>query len=355
MQKYSFEIFIQKTKEKFGEKFSYIKTEQQFSLQNKIDIVCPDHGNFSMTGINHLHSKFGCPICGEEYRRNVTSSRNSSQKIPWEIHFKKLTEMYSDRYEFDENLNYVELKTKIDVVCKKHGIFKKHLFVLLNNKVKHQCQKCRYEETKIYKSKNKTEDEILKKKNESFKNKSKSKTIPFEDALIRFKSAHGEKFEYIKEFYFGLSKPIKFICKKHGLVQSSSANEHIKSTYGCPLCATSNKSKKEEIWLDFHNIEKRQHRVNINNKRFTFDGYDEKTNTIYEFLGDYWHGHTRYFINDANKINIKNGKLFSVLFDETKDRFDILVESGYNVVYVWESDVKTDLSCVRIYSGTLET
>lgn len=45
-------------------------------------------------------------------------------------------------------------------------------------------------------------------------------------------------------------------------------------------------------WLNLINIpkEKRQITISILNKKYKVDAFDDTTNTIYEFYGDFWHG-----------------------------------------------------------------
>lgn len=70
---------------------------------------------------------------------------------------------------------------------------------------------------------------------------------------------------------------------------------------------------------------------------------------IIEYLGDYWHGRT----NDS-KINEKCNKTAMQLFCETQERFNYLSNSGYTIVYQWESDyVKFGLK-LKIFKGILE-
>ena len=71
---------------------------------------------------------------------------------------------------------------------------------------------------------------------------------------------------------------------------------------------------------------------------FRVDGFDDKTNTIYEFLGDYYHGNPKKFkSNDVNKICKKS---YKQLLTETMNRLNGLKLRGYNVNYIWESDWK---------------
>lgn len=64
------EIFISKSKQKFGEfTFDYSKTIYK-SSKNLVTIICPIHGEMSIIASSHLKSKTGCEKC----------SRNSPNK-----------------------------------------------------------------------------------------------------------------------------------------------------------------------------------------------------------------------------------------------------------------------------------
>jgi hypothetical protein len=58
------EIFINKAKELFGEKYDYTKVEY-INGQRNVCLICPTHGEFEVTPNNHISKKSGCPICNE--------------------------------------------------------------------------------------------------------------------------------------------------------------------------------------------------------------------------------------------------------------------------------------------------
>ena len=71
-------------------------------------------------------------------------------------------------------------------------------------------------------------------------------------------------------------------------------------------------------------------------QNFKVDGFNPLTNTIYEFLGDYWHGNLEIF--EPLDINENVKKTFYELNSETFCRFEKLTKLGYKVCYIWESD-----------------
>lgn len=104
---------------------------------------------------------------------------------------------------------------------------------------------------------------------------------------------------------------------------------------------TNNISHSEIKWLDDLNIPKDNHHRQVLILNYHVDGYDPNTNTIYEFLGDYWHGNLQKF--KSNDINPSNKMSFQQLYDNTFKRLKEFKDNGYNVIYIWESDYKKGL------------
>ena len=57
------------------------------------------------------------------------------------------------------------------------------------------------------------------------------------------------------------------------------------------------------------------------------DGYDPITNTIYEFYGDYYHGHPKLF--DPKMMNPTSKKTFGELYRLTKLREKHIIQAGF--------------------------
>lgn len=77
------EIFINKAKELFGEKYDYSKVEY-INGQNTVCLICPFHGEFEVTPNNHLSKKSGCPICGESKLEREVVSILDNQNVKYE-------------------------------------------------------------------------------------------------------------------------------------------------------------------------------------------------------------------------------------------------------------------------------
>lgn len=145
-----------------------------------------------------------------------------------------------------------------------------------------------------------------------------------------------------------MTEKVKVIikCFKHGEFQQSPGN-HLQNN-GCPKCR-SVISKPEIKFLDLLDIKIRHLTLKKYPSKIV-DGYDDKTNTIYEFLGDYWHGNPVKF--DHNNINKHTKKTFGELYTNTFKIFDKLKSLGYNIKYIWETDwkkyIKGISSCINI-------
>lgn len=84
-----------------------------------------------------------------------------------------------------------------------------------------------------------------------------------------------------------------------------------------------------------------QHALNVGefqipHTRIFVDGYCSTTNTIYEFHGDFWHGHpTKY---DPNMVNAMKNKTMKQLYAATLARDEKIQRLGYKLVVMWEND-----------------
>jgi len=133
----------------------------------------------------------------------------------------------------------------------------------------------------------------------------------------------------------GSDRYVWWVCLKCSYSWKSSICNRL-SGRGCPSCARGNVSRVSQEWLDSLSIPKKNREVYIKTLGLRVDGYDPETNTVYEFLGDFWHGNLNVF--DSREINSVVKKSYGLLNAETMNRLSLLEKSGYNVVYIWESD-----------------
>lgn len=103
-------------------------------------------------------------------------------------------------------------------------------------------------------------------------------------------------------------------------------------------------SKKAIAWLNSiaskegikikHALNGGEYSVTIGNYTFSFDGYCEETNTVYEFYGDKFHGNLQVYDPDTILVN---GKTARELYNKTLWREGQILKAGYNLVVIWES------------------
>lgn len=101
------EEFIKKARKVYGDKYVYLNIEY-INARTNVCIICPEHGEFWQTPDNHLHGH-ECPKCAHR-----------SYKYTTEEWIKKAKEVHGDKYDYSK-VNYTDNRTKVCIICKKHG------------------------------------------------------------------------------------------------------------------------------------------------------------------------------------------------------------------------------------------
>ena len=132
--KYTTEEYIQKAKEVHGDKYDYSKTEY-INARTKVCIVCPEHGEFWSTP-NVLLNGHSCPKCSQPHTKS-----NKEEFIA------KAREVHGNKYDYS-NVEYIDSKTLICIICPEHGEF----WQTPNNHLRGAgCPTCARFKTRIYK------------------------------------------------------------------------------------------------------------------------------------------------------------------------------------------------------------
>jgi len=158
------------------------------------------------------------------------------------------------------------------------------------------------------------------------------------DLLVNTRAAHIKKeslaLSYNKEWLQkeNKTKTIREINKDLGFKSLDNLNKRFKELGIKPNYSLTS-SLKEKEWLDSLGITERQYPI----ANYKVDGYDPETNTVYEFLGDYWHGNPEVY--DPDEYNKSCSKTFGQLFDETNIRLEHIKSLGYNIITKWENDI----------------
>ena len=111
---------------------------------------------------------------------------------------------------------------------------------------------------------------------------------------------------------------------------------------------TDNQSAIALCWLDWIAETEGvliQHAMNGGERRLAgvkVDGFDEESNTVYEFQGCFYHGHEVCYAREST-VNPVNGLTMGELREKTRRKTTMLAERGYRVVEKWECDFRTEI------------
>lgn len=76
---------------------------------HKVELICKEHGSFWQIPKNHLNG-FGCAKCGGVFKKDTR------------LFIEDATGIYGDLYSYSKT-NYINNKTRVEIICKIHGSF----------------------------------------------------------------------------------------------------------------------------------------------------------------------------------------------------------------------------------------
>lgn len=210
--------------EKFEDRYDYSKVNYISGKSDKVEIICPVHGSFFQSPLQHLASD-GCPKCTRE-----------KQGLRHRCTQEEVIEAFNNKhgigtYNYDE-VEYTTANTKVTIICPTHGPF-------LQTPNAHRggagCDACGVD---------RTADACRR---------------THEDVLAEFNTVHGVgTYDYSKfTSYTKIVDKIEIICHKHGSFhQTSSA--HLAGS-GCPKCkgdkiSEVTKDTPEKVLADFNEV-----------------------------------------------------------------------------------------------------
>jgi hypothetical protein len=312
------DTFIERAKEKHGDRYDYSKVLMNGNTRYII-IGCKIHGDFNQTPSNHLHTS-GCNKCGISQRKKKTHNNSIVSTVKF---ITKAKELHGDKYDYSKTILNGQF-VNLTIICKIHGEFSQIPKNHLNN---HGCKEC----GKIKAS------------------KCGNPRLTTEEFIKRSKLIHGCVYDYSNTEYLTSSDKVKIRCKIHGEFEAE-PRKHYVLGYGCPICTGCGVSFVQIKWLEYiekttghdiiykggkHNQEKS---FRFNEKLYRVDGYCKETNTIYEFLGCWYHGCPKCRKEDT--VHPWSNKTMKQLYQESLDRKKVLQDNGFTVVYMWECDWK---------------
>ncbi len=227
----------------------------------------------------------------------------------------KFKKIHGDRYDYS-TVVYAGINTKVEITCRKHGIF---LQTPHNHIYKKGCSKCakKYMDTEYFKIVSNQKHNNYYNYNQTnfisakkqviitcpihgdfkqtpdshlrgcgcFKCKGSVKKTT-DDFILESKKAHGDLYDYSKSHYEGINKKIDIICSKHGLFKQRPIH-HINGV-GCPICCESKGEKLIREFLIQQSIvfiPQFTFKKCIYKKKLPFDFFLPELNTCIEFDG----------------------------------------------------------------------
>lgn len=197
MNKLNKEIFIERARKLYGDKYDYSAVEY-INANSKVKIICPIHGEFWQAPSQHINCHHECPKCSHQ---SYPSTKDSF--------IEKAKAIYGEKYSYDKVV-YKSNKTKVIITCNEHGDFEIRPYNFLQG---HGCFKCSM--------------------------KKKPQCVPWttEKFISKAKELYGDKYLYNKVNYINCETKVIITCKKHGDFEITPDN--FLRGHGCPHCATS--------------------------------------------------------------------------------------------------------------------
>ena len=215
MQKQTPEEFVVKANIVHNSKYNYSKVNY-INSKIKVCILCPDHGEFWQIPNNHLNGQ-GCLFCGKQ-------NMAEKQSLTHDQFIDRANIKHNSKYNYIK-VNYIDSKTKIEIMCSKHGSFEQKPNAHLNG---HGCPKCAQDKRTI---------------NQTF----------IQDQFIEMsKKTHGNFYDYSKIIYNKMKSKVIIICPIHKEFEQL-AYSHIQGQ-GCPKCNESKGEKRIRQYLNSMNI-----------------------------------------------------------------------------------------------------
>lgn len=201
MKKLTKEEFIEKANSVHGGKYDYSKVIYT-NYNEKVCIICPEHGEFYQTPANHLRGA-GCHVCGK--KKSAISHTQTTDKF-----IEKAKKIHGDRYDYSKTV-YNGCFENVKIICPEHGEFIQQATIHLQGC---GCPMC-------VNNKKYTNEEFIKKA----------------------EAIHGDKYDYSKVIYANAKTKVCIIChgkdkygNEHGEFWQTPSN-HLHGS-GCPKCKT---------------------------------------------------------------------------------------------------------------------
>lgn len=294
---------IGKFKKLHKNKYDYSLTIYK-GIKTKVKIICPIHGLFEQTPDSHLNNG-GCDKCGK-------ISKGLKKRLTQNEFLSKAKEIHGNKYNYHIS-KYKTANEKIEIKCKKHGIFLQKAIVHLQG---YGCPAC-----------------------------SGNKPLDKNEFIKRAQNIHGHRYNYTESVYNGIHEKLKIECFIHGIYMQT-ANSHLQGN-GCPFCNESKGEKIISMYLENKNINF------IRQKRFTdcrdklplpFDFYLPELNLLIEYDGEQHFTEKSNFGKFRNKSTLEERQIKDkIKTDYAKLKGYILLRIHYNKIHSIEKIISNKI------------
>jgi hypothetical protein len=298
------------------------KSKEEFIIDSK-----KIHGNiYDYSLVNYINNrtkvKIVCPKHGDFFitpynhlKGSICPVCSKTQNLDKNSFIKKSNEIHGKRYDYSL-VNYKNNKTKVKIICKNHGEFLQRPNDHLMGQGCPDCKKIKL---------------------------SRLKKMNIDDFIKKSIKIHGNKYDYSNVKYKGTESYVDIICKKHGVFKQRPHN-HIQGQ-GCPVCKMSIGENRIMRFFERNNIDFIYQKsfdncLSPKNNCLFFDFYLPDYNICVEYDGeqhfnviDKFGGEQRY---ESQKIydNIKNTyckeNQISLIRITYKDNVELLLTNKFN-------------------------
>lgn len=263
-RKKGLDVFLIQAHEVHGDKYDYSRVSL-ITRNQKVCIICPEHGPFWQTPTNHVVQRQGCPTCA----RKFVGIKNTKDQ---EWFLAKAREVHGNKYDYSEAI-YTKARDKVCIICHEKddgGVEHGRFWITPQSHLTHAsgCPKCghprhtttwwiqearkihgdRYDYSKVEYTNNHTQVTIVCPEHGEFKQfpmshlrgvacpKCSGRNLSTEEFIDLARSVHGDKYGYEKVRYTNKTTEVCITCPEHGDFWQL-PNRHLKGV-GCPTCGS---------------------------------------------------------------------------------------------------------------------
>lgn len=265
------EKIIEQFKHVHGEIYDYSLVDYR-GINNVVTIICRIHGEFAQNPRSHKNGS-GCPVCTKQKVSKMKTLDRSTL-------IDQFRSIHGDKYDYSL-VRYVRNDVPVTVICSKHGPFDQTPYV---HKSGAGCPRCGVE--RVSKTKFISQDEVIRRfilvhgdkydyskviyhRNDQkitiicpthgefeqtpgshrsgagctkcYREKQKSKRESLNTVLQKFRSVHGDRYDYSKVVYQGSGTKVIIVCPIHGEFLQAPTS-HVKG-FGCRRCGFEQRAK----------------------------------------------------------------------------------------------------------------